>query len=153
LCAFLLRYGKCYSGKSNWTQAHYRWLEEQQFRQSVQQIVFQERTVGNVLIEGHYDKHVAYLRERLFNAHQRVAQAMSDSGLKIFHRPEAGLFLWAKLPISAEDSLAVSTKALAQGIWLAPGSYFRPGEPKTEWFRFNAATSDVPELWDFVRSL
>ena len=42
LCAFLLRYGKCYSGKSNWMQAHYRWLEEQQFRQSVQQIVFQE---------------------------------------------------------------------------------------------------------------
>lgn len=42
LCAFLLRYGKCYSGKSNWTQAHFRWLEEQQFRQSVQQIVFQE---------------------------------------------------------------------------------------------------------------
>src|SRR6202047_3604905 len=33
---------KCYSGKSNWTQAHYRWLEEQQFRQSVQQVVFQE---------------------------------------------------------------------------------------------------------------
>src|SRR6202049_1614083 len=42
LCAFLLRYGKCYSGKSNWTQAHYRWLEEQQFGHSVQQIVFQE---------------------------------------------------------------------------------------------------------------
>jgi transposase len=42
LCAFLLRYGKCYSGKSNWTQAHYRWLEEQQFGQSVQQIVFRE---------------------------------------------------------------------------------------------------------------
>ncbi|MEA3098633.1 MAG: transposase [Caballeronia mineralivorans] len=42
LRAFLLRYGKCYSGKSNWTQAHYRWLEEQQFGQSAQQIVFQE---------------------------------------------------------------------------------------------------------------
>jgi transposase len=42
LSAFLLRYGKCYSGKSNWTQAQYRWLEEQQFRHSVQQIVFQE---------------------------------------------------------------------------------------------------------------
>ncbi len=42
LCAYLLRYGKCYSGKSNWTQAYYRWLEEQQFRQPVQQIVFRE---------------------------------------------------------------------------------------------------------------
>jgi transposase len=42
LSAFLLRYGKCYEGKSNWTQAHYRWLEEMKFSQPVQQIVFQE---------------------------------------------------------------------------------------------------------------
>lgn len=42
LSAFLLRYGKCYGGKSNWTQAHYRWLEEMTFGQPIQQIVFQE---------------------------------------------------------------------------------------------------------------
>ncbi len=42
LLAFLLRHGKSYSGKSNWTQAHYRWLEEVKFEQPVQQIVFQE---------------------------------------------------------------------------------------------------------------
>lgn len=42
LSAFLLRYGKSYGGKSNWTQAHFRWLEEMKFAQPVQQIVFQE---------------------------------------------------------------------------------------------------------------
>jgi transposase len=42
LSAFLLRYGKSYGGKSNWTQAHFRWLEEIKFTQPVQQIVFQE---------------------------------------------------------------------------------------------------------------
>lgn len=42
LSAFLLRYGKCYDGKSNWTQAHFRWLETMKFTQPVQQIVFQE---------------------------------------------------------------------------------------------------------------
>lgn len=42
LLAFLLRHGKRYEGKSNWTQAHYRWLEEVKFGQPVQQIVFQE---------------------------------------------------------------------------------------------------------------
>lgn len=36
LSAFLLRYGKCYAGKSNWTQAHFRWLEEMKFTQPVQ---------------------------------------------------------------------------------------------------------------------
>jgi transposase len=42
LSAFLLRHGHSYSGKSNWTQAHYRWLEGMKFNQPVQQIVFQE---------------------------------------------------------------------------------------------------------------
>jgi transposase len=42
LLAFLLRQGKRYEGKSNWTQAHDRWMEKVKFGQPVQQIVFQE---------------------------------------------------------------------------------------------------------------
>lgn len=42
LLAFLLRHGRRYDGKSNWTQAHYRWLEAIKFDHPVQQIVFQE---------------------------------------------------------------------------------------------------------------
>jgi transposase len=43
LNAFLLRYGRMYeSGKSRWTQAHFRWLEGLKFDVTVQQIVFQE---------------------------------------------------------------------------------------------------------------
>jgi transposase len=42
LLAFLLRHGKRYDGKSNWTQAHFRWLEKVKFEQPVQQIVMQE---------------------------------------------------------------------------------------------------------------
>ena len=42
LLAFLLRHGRCYDGKSNWTQMHYRWLESVKLGHPVQQIVFQE---------------------------------------------------------------------------------------------------------------
>ena len=42
LLAFLLRHGQSYAGKSNWTQAHSRWLEQVKFEQPVQQIVLQE---------------------------------------------------------------------------------------------------------------
>lgn len=42
LLAFLLRHSVRYAGKSNWTLAHYRWLEAVKFEQPVQQIVFQE---------------------------------------------------------------------------------------------------------------
>jgi len=43
LNAFLLRHGWHYiSGKSKWTQAHWRWLEQVKFARPVQQIVLQE---------------------------------------------------------------------------------------------------------------
>ncbi len=42
LGAFLLRHGKQYPGKSKWTQAYFRWLEEIKFEIPAQQIVFQE---------------------------------------------------------------------------------------------------------------
>jgi transposase len=42
LLAFLLRHGKRYNGKNNWTKAHYRWLEGVKFEQATQQIVLQE---------------------------------------------------------------------------------------------------------------
>ena len=42
LGAFLLRHSRVYDGKSRWTQAHFRWLEQQRFDHAVQQVVFQE---------------------------------------------------------------------------------------------------------------
>jgi transposase len=42
LLGFLLRHGKRYSGKTRWTQAYFRWLEQVKFDRPVQQIVFQE---------------------------------------------------------------------------------------------------------------
>lgn len=43
LGAFLLRHGKIYArGKSHWTQAHFRWLEQVVMPTRVQQIVLQE---------------------------------------------------------------------------------------------------------------
>ena len=42
LGAFLLRHGQVYSGKSRWTQAHFRWLETVRFAHRVQHLVLQE---------------------------------------------------------------------------------------------------------------
>ena len=43
LLGFLLRHGvDGFTGKSNWTQAHFRWFETVKFDQPAQQIVFQE---------------------------------------------------------------------------------------------------------------
>jgi transposase len=42
LMAFLLRQGKTFTGKTNWSQAHFRWMETVTFTHAVQQIVLQE---------------------------------------------------------------------------------------------------------------
>jgi len=42
LLAFMLRHGKRYDGKTNWTRAHYLWLEAVKLDHPVQQIVLQE---------------------------------------------------------------------------------------------------------------
>lgn len=112
-----------------------------------------ERVVANVLSEGHYDKHVRFITEKLRVAHQSVAQSMRAAGLEVFAEPQAGLFLWAQLPVEPSQSIAVATRALDRGIWLAPGSYFRPNDRASNWFRFNVATSNNEDLWTFIRAL
>jgi len=78
---------------------------------------------------------------------------MQALGLAIFVKPQAGLFLWAQLPVEPDRSIAVATRALERGIWLAPGSYFRPNDRASNWFRFNVATSNNEDLWAFIRTL
>lgn len=112
-----------------------------------------ERVVANVLSEGHYDKHVRFMTEKLRAAHHSVTHSMRTEGLDIFVEPQAGLFLWAKLPVEPDRSIAVATRALERGIWLAPGSYFRPNDRASNWFRFNVATSNNEDLWAFIRNL
>jgi DNA-binding transcriptional MocR family regulator len=112
-----------------------------------------ERIVSNVLSEGHYERHLNFLKNKLYMAHTHVVEKMQSLDMQIFERPGAGLFLWAQLPIEAEQSAEVATRALKKGIWLAPGSYFHPGDRRSNWFRFNVATSDNEVLWEFVRTL
>lgn len=64
LLAFLLRHGTRYNGKTHWTQAHYRWLEEVKLAHPVQQIVFQEY----VDLVKAMDKRVAALDQQIVSA-------------------------------------------------------------------------------------
>jgi DNA-binding transcriptional MocR family regulator len=114
-----------------------------------------ERLVYSVLTSGHYGRHVAALAERLRAQQDHVTEKMEAHGLEIMLRPEGGMFAWARLaqaPGAAGAALTgnrLATLALEHGIWLAPGSYFEPGETDSPWIRFNVATSDAPQLWAF----
>ncbi len=68
LNAFLLRHGRNYeSGKSKWTQAHWRWLERIKFVQPVQQIVMQE-----------YIDSVQQLQSRVLELEAEMARALQE---------------------------------------------------------------------------
>jgi DNA-binding transcriptional MocR family regulator len=112
-----------------------------------------EKVVYRALIDGHYGAHVAQIRERLATAHERVASRLTAAGAELFDAPGAGLFRWARLPIKAADAASVTARALSDGIWLAPGSYFSPRGEASSWFRFNVSFSDSPVLWKFLRGL
>jgi transposase len=43
LLSFLLRHGRNFHGKKNWTKMHARWLATQKFPHPAQQIVFQDQ--------------------------------------------------------------------------------------------------------------
>jgi DNA-binding transcriptional MocR family regulator len=90
------------------------------------------------------------VNERLKAAHAVVEERLDALGLEVFHRPRAGLFLWARLPVEPERAGEVAMAALAHGIWLAPGSYFRPDDAASAWFRFNAPYSTEDALWRFI---
>jgi len=110
-----------------------------------------ERIVFHMASDGQLRQHTARVRERLMEAHSLVARRMNDLGMDIYTQPGAGLFLWARLgePTSANQ---LAQRALQDGIWLAPGSYFDANETDTPWLRFNVAYSDADALWRFLES-
>ena len=103
---------------------------------------FGERLVHEMLVGGHYRKHVAHIRDRLAARRARMAAELERAGWKLYGGQETGLFLWARHP-AVEDSLWTAQGARDEGLQLAPGASFRPLHETSPWMRFNGAA--VPD--------
>ena len=112
-----------------------------------------EKAVHQVLIDSAYRRHLERLRHRLADMHARIERKLSAAGVELFHRPQAGLFLWGRLPIDPQSARDVTARALKQGIWLAPGAYFGNPGLASAWFRFNVAYCDAEKFWRFLETL
>jgi DNA-binding transcriptional MocR family regulator len=112
-----------------------------------------ERTVYQVLRQGRHQAHLRRVQERLREAHTELGARMDEHGFEVYSRPQAGLFLWARPPGQWREHGAsqLAERALKDGIWLAPGSYFDPQQADIGWIRFNVAYSLHDALWDFMR--
>jgi DNA-binding transcriptional MocR family regulator len=104
---------------------------------------FTERLIYQVLVDGHYRKHLARLWGRLDEARHNVIRTFERIGVELFSEPADGLYLWARFP-TIEDTLAMADRAASQGFVLAPGSAFSPQLDPSPWMRFNVALSDNP---------
>lgn len=106
--------------------------------------------VLNVLKDGSYRKHVESLRLRLARAMAEVSARLKALGITPWLQPQAGLFLWCRLPDGA-DAAALSQAALEQNLVLAPGNVFSPSQTANDFMRFNVAQSLDDGLYRFLR--
>jgi DNA-binding transcriptional MocR family regulator len=104
---------------------------------------FTERLIYLMLVDGHYRKYLARLRERLSEARRETMRAFDRIGFEIFSEPADAMFVWARLPHVA-DSLLLAEAAERDGIILAPGTIFRPHLDPSPWMRFNVAVCADP---------
>jgi hypothetical protein len=109
-------------------------------------------TAGNVfaLVDGRWRKHLRSLRERLAQAHQRVAQQLENIGFELFCEPKAGMFLWARHP-DIGNATELAYQAAEQDILLGPGHLFTPDLQPSPWLRFNVAFTQQPPVLAFLQ--
>lgn len=83
---------------------------------------------------------------------RKVTSALENCGLQLFHRPNAGMFLWARFAADI-DTAEVAQQATDQGLLLAPGKLFVTGDQPNPWLRFNVAHSDHAQVYRFLERI
>ena len=111
-----------------------------------------EQLVLEILTGPRYRRHLKRLREQLAQAQLRAVSALESRGVELAHRPQSGLFLWAKLP-SSDSVSKLWRRALSHDVLLAPGELFRPDARATAHWRFNVAQCEAPALHQFLDEL
>jgi DNA-binding transcriptional MocR family regulator len=84
---------------------------------------YSERTVDVILSEGHYQRHLNRLQNRLGEATRKALQLFDSVDAEVFARTPQSLYVWAALP-GVADSLVLAKELLPRKIVMAPGRIF-----------------------------
>ncbi|EJK83780.1 PLP-dependent aminotransferase family protein [Rhizobium sp. AP16] len=103
----------------------------------------------SALKDGSYRKHMEALRARLAKTMSETAARLEAIGIVPWLKPQAGMFLWCRLPegIEAAD---IARACLAEGVILAPGNAFSLMDTAGSFMRFNVAQSTDPRIFDVL---
>lgn len=108
-----------------------------------------ERLVLAALTQGHQRRRLARLSERIAESRDQVLAMCERQGLEVFSGGREGMFVWAGLP-DGLDGIALAERGVRQGIMLAPGALFRPGQQASRHLRLNVAYSTDTRLENFI---
>lgn len=111
---------------------------------------YAERFIYDLIVGGHYLRHLRRLRARVERAAEAAFADLSGTGLSIA-RPQSGFYLWAELP-EGRDELDLCRQAAAESIFLAPGQVFSPERDtaRRPAIRINVAHANHPRFLGFL---
>lgn len=101
----------------------------------------------SALTDSSYPKHLEGLRRKLATARHDVGDKLRGLGVESWIEPEAGMFLWCKLP-EGLDAAVVARAALTRNVVLAPGNAFSLRQQASSYLRFNVSQSMDRKVFD-----
>ena len=112
-----------------------------------------EKNIYQILSQGSYRHHCTQLRNRLDELRQPVINQLETIGCSVEHTPDAGMYVWARLPGGADAEIIAETM-YQQGHLMAPGMLFAGIDANHDKMRFNIGrTLDSPALPALARLL
>ncbi|MCB8821802.1 aminotransferase-like domain-containing protein [Microvirga rosea] len=104
-----------------------------------------------LLRDGSYRKHMEELRLRLSRAMNETTARLQALGFEPWIKPQAGMFLWCRLP-EGLDASELARRALAQNVILAPGNAFSLSRSANGFMRFNVAQCLDDRIFDVLQA-
>lgn len=96
-----------------------------------------------------YRKHMENVRMRLAIERDRTAEKLKALGIIPWLMPQAGLYLWCRLP-QGKDAAALAKVCLNDGVVLAPGNAFSQSRTAGDYVRFNVAQSADGKIYEVL---
>lgn len=112
-----------------------------------------ERMVDVMLREGHYERHLVRLRQRLGKATEQAHAWLDRQGCEVFARNPLSLYVWVSFP-AFPDAAMLAEKLLGQKVSMAPGHVFNldPQQPSC-WSRCNVGSMLDPRFASAYQAL
>lgn len=96
-----------------------------------------------------YRKHMDMVRTRLASEMLKVIRKLEAINIQPWIIPQAGMFLWCKLPKGLDAGL-IAQACLKQGVVLAPGNAFSQSLSAKDFLRFNVVQCNDDRIFEVL---